>query len=159
MTPIGRTLRESLRGSALVQSLTRLIASVRVRPEALPQDVIDDDLAAVRGLFGGSVLATRIRGWLGGVVGAARGSQTLGVSAGWTRQIAAVEWWQWIRAAGIAGLTAAAVAAMSTLFDPRPASGYRWWLWAVAVAVSATGVLGARALDAARGSSQIVRRL
>jgi hypothetical protein len=158
MTSTVRTLCEATRGSVLVQAVARLVASMRVKPEELPRHAAADDLAALRGLLSGSVIASRLSRRIGGVSEARMGSVAIGAAERWKPQLAGVAFWQWIRAAGVAGLTAAAVVGLSALVDPRPASVYRWWLWTVAVGVSAAAVVWARAFDAARNGSRIVTR-
>jgi len=151
-------LKATIGESVFVQAVVRLIGAMRVRPRALPPEVVAADLAALRGLFAGSVLASAIADRVGRIAGARGGSRATRAVSNWIDEMKALEAWQMIRAAGLAGLTAAATVALFALVDPRPASGYRWWLWAVAVGVSAAAALGARALAEARGGSQLLRR-
>jgi hypothetical protein len=155
---IGGRLGEAARGSVLVQVIARLLAAMHTPQEELPQQVVAGDLAALRSLFAGSVLASRMAAGLSGVARAAFGSRAIR-AAGRRREIEPLKGWQWIRAAGIAGLAATATVGLSALVDPRPVSGYRWWLWAVAAGISVAATLGARAFDAAREGSRVVSRL
>jgi hypothetical protein len=157
-TSIGGMLREAARGSVLVQVIARLLAAMHARPAELPDRVVAEDLAALRGLFAGSVLASQVARRFSGVLGAVLGSRAVLTVARW-REIGPLKSWQWIRAVGIAGFAATATVGLSTLVDPRPASRSRWWLWIVGVAASAALTVGARAFDAAREDSRVISRL
>lgn len=154
-----RRLAAAASDSWLIQVCRRLILSMQARPDALPARVVEDDLLALRTLLANGALSAATAGRVRRVVVALAGSRAVRVADGWRTRLDALPRWQLIRAAGIAALTAAAVDAALVAIDPRPASGYRWWLWAVTAVASIVVVLAARAFEAARGGSRVLSRL
>jgi hypothetical protein len=154
-----RRLAAAGSGSWLVQVCRRMAVSIRTQPDPLSDQVVEDDLSALRRLVAGSSLAAPMRERARRAVGAAVDSQALRALTAWRAQAESLAGSQLIRAVGIAALTAAVVDALLVLIDPRPVSAYRWLLWLAVVLIAAVLVAGARSFDAARGESRAFRHL
>lgn len=154
-----RRLAAAAAGSWLVQVCRRLLVSMRARPDALPDRIVEDDLLALRRLFAGSALTAPMTERARRAIGAAVDSRALRLLTAWRAQFESLAGWQLIRAVGIAALTATGVDALLVLIDPRPVSAYRWFLWSAVVLIAAVLVAGARSFEAARGESRALRHL